>query len=36
MSAPKYLTMIHSGEILLEEFIKPLELTIAAGSQHHV
>lgn len=33
MSAPKYLPMIHPGEILLEEFIKPMGLSMAAVSR---
>jgi addiction module HigA family antidote len=30
MSASKHLPMIHPGEILLEEFIKPMDLTLAS------
>lgn len=33
MSASKLLPMIHPGEILLEEFIKPMELTLASVSR---
>lgn len=33
MSASKYLPMIHPGEILLEEFIKPLGLSLASVSR---
>jgi addiction module HigA family antidote len=33
MSASKYLPLIHPGEILLEEFIKPLGLTLASVSR---
>jgi addiction module HigA family antidote len=33
MSAQKYLPMIHPGEILLEEFIRPMKLTLAAVSR---
>ena len=33
MTAPKYLPMIHPGEILLEEFIRPMNLTLAAVSR---
>jgi len=33
MSTSKYLPLIHPGEILLEEFIKPLGLTLAAVSR---
>ena len=33
MSASKYLPVIHPGEILLEEFIKPMELTLASVSR---
>ena len=29
MSASKYLPLIHPGEILLEEFIKPMGLSLA-------
>ncbi len=30
MSASKYLPLIHPGEILLEEFIKPMGLSLAS------
>jgi addiction module HigA family antidote len=33
LSASKYLPVIHPGEILLEEFIKPMELKLAAVSR---
>jgi addiction module HigA family antidote len=33
MSASKYLPLIHPGEILLEEFIKPMELSLASVSR---
>ncbi len=33
MSAPKYLPVIHPGEILLEEFIRPMGLTLASVSR---
>lgn len=33
MKAPKYLPLIHPGEILLEEFIRPMGLTLAAVSR---
>lgn len=33
MSASKYLPMIHPGEILLEEFIRPMGLSLAAVSR---
>jgi len=33
MKAPKYLPMIHPGEILLEEFIRPMGLTLATVSR---
>jgi len=33
MSASKYLPLIHPGEILLEEFLKPLGLSLAAVSR---
>ncbi|OYV00501.1 MAG: addiction module antidote protein, HigA family, partial [Verrucomicrobiales bacterium VVV1] len=33
MSASKFLPMIHPGEILLEEFIKPMELSLASVSR---
>ena len=33
MSASKHLPTIHPGEILLEEFIRPMELTLAAVSR---
>ena len=33
MSASKYLPVIHPGEILLEEFIKPMELSLASVSR---
>lgn len=33
MSASKLLPMIHPGEILLEEFIKPMELSLASVSR---
>lgn len=33
MSASKYLPMIHPGEILLEEFIRPMELSLATVSR---
>ena len=33
MSTSKYLPLIHPGEILLEEFIKPMELTLASVSR---
>lgn len=33
MSASKYLPMIHPGEILLEEFIKPMGLSLALVSR---
>jgi addiction module HigA family antidote len=33
MSTSKYLPLIHPGEILLEEFIKPLGLTLASVSR---
>ncbi len=33
MSAPKYLPTIHPGEILLEEFVKPMGLTLASISR---
>jgi antitoxin HigA-1 len=33
MSASKLLPMIHPGEILLEEFIKPMGLSLAAASR---
>jgi antitoxin HigA-1 len=33
MSASKLLPLIHPGEILLEEFIKPLELSLASVSR---
>ncbi len=33
MSTSKYLPVIHPGEILLEEFIKPMELTLASVSR---
>lgn len=33
MSASKYLPVIHPGEILLEEFIKPMGLSLASVSR---
>jgi len=33
MSTSKYLPLIHPGEILLEEFIKPMGLTLASVSR---
>src|SRR5688572_5749485 len=33
MSASKYLPLIHPGEILLEEFIKPMGLSLASVSR---
>jgi antitoxin HigA-1 len=33
MSTSRYLPVIHPGEILLEEFIKPLELNLASVSR---
>jgi addiction module HigA family antidote len=33
MSASKYLPLIHPGEILLEEFIKPMALSLASVSR---
>jgi addiction module HigA family antidote len=33
MSTTKYLPLIHPGEILLEEFIRPMELSLAAVSR---
>lgn len=33
MSASKLLPLIHPGEILLEEFIKPMELSLASVSR---
>jgi len=33
MSATKYLPLIHPGEILLEEFIKPMGLSLASVSR---
>jgi len=33
MNTPKYLPLIHPGEILLEEFIKPMELSLASVSR---
>lgn len=33
MKPPKYLPMIHPGEILLEEFIRPMQLTLASVSR---
>ncbi|KAB2639065.1 MAG: HigA family addiction module antidote protein [Verrucomicrobia bacterium] len=33
MSASKYLPLIHPGEILLEEFIKPMGLSLALVSR---
>lgn len=33
MSASKYLPLIHPGEILLEEFIKPMDLSLASVSR---
>ena len=33
MKKPKYLPMIHPGEILLEEFIRPMGLTLATVSR---
>ncbi len=33
MSHPQLLPLIHPGEILLEEFIKPMGLTLAAVSR---
>jgi addiction module HigA family antidote len=33
MSTSKYLPMIHPGEILLEEFIRPMGLTLASVSR---
>jgi addiction module HigA family antidote len=33
MSASKYLPTIHPGEILLEEFIRPMGLTLASVSR---
>jgi addiction module HigA family antidote len=33
MSGSKYLPVIHPGEILLEEFIKPMGLNLAAVSR---
>jgi antitoxin HigA-1 len=33
MKTPRYLPMIHPGEILLEEFIRPMGLTLAAVSR---
>ncbi|HRQ88101.1 MAG TPA: HigA family addiction module antitoxin [Bacteroidia bacterium] len=33
MSTTRYLPTIHPGEILLEEFIKPMGLTLAAVSR---
>lgn len=36
MSASKYLPLIHPGEILLEAFIKPMELSLALVSLSHI
>ena len=33
MSTSKYLPLIHPGEILLEEFIKPMDLSLASVSR---
>jgi antitoxin HigA-1 len=33
MSASKYLPLIHPGEILLEEFLKPMGLSLASVSR---
>jgi len=33
MSTSKYLPTIHPGEILLEEFIRPMELSLASVSR---
>jgi addiction module HigA family antidote len=33
MSHSKYLPLIHPGEILLEEFIRPMELSLASVSR---
>ena len=33
MSATKYLPLFHPGEILLEEFVKPMGLTLASVSR---
>lgn len=33
MSTTKYLPLIHPGEILLEEFIRPMDLSLASVSR---
>jgi addiction module HigA family antidote len=33
MNTTKYLPLIHPGEILLEEFIRPMELSLASVSR---